>query len=349
MTSSGAHSPSYYRPTVGFDHLFGLVPFPLDEDPDSDIPKPCSSPITFFDRHLDDSLILKRVVVLPSLISTLSDALDDYVSAFNSENESFSSPRLYLSPTGYNCAEPPKNATDIAERYRSTSTIFLQAASTLVVHPDRPNLKTVFRMDKGRPGPPEGFHTQKYSLTYVTYAKEDIAELLESWDLDRKSLVLSMWDHLPTLAIWDMYALSGESMLDDMSGLAALDVFPWKHCGTSGHRQFASSVQVSRPDVSKYLWDTAPIPSGNGALTQTDTIHPRRSERLKGRPSAKGLTHDATPKKRNARSLLVKEPAAPKITVPKSGHGTSRYKENVADFIQRVFISLSFSRTPFNT
>ncbi|KAK0451991.1 uncharacterized protein EV420DRAFT_1311758 [Desarmillaria tabescens] len=305
-------SASSFLPTVDFEHLFGLVPVPLEQEPDSNIPKPDSSPITFFDRHLNDSLILKRVTVLPSLISTLSENLDDYISTFNSENESFSSPRLYLSPARYNGTGSPKNATDVAERYRYSSSTFLQAASILVVHPGQPDLKTVFRMEDGRPGSPMGFHTQKYSLTYKTYAKEDLAKLLEPWDLDRKTLILSMWDHLPTLAIWDVYALSGESILDDMSGLAALDIFPWKHCGTSGHRQFTSSARVTRPDVSKYLWETAPVPS---APTQTDTVHPQL--------------------------------ATPKITVPRSGHGTSRYKENVADFIQRAWARAVHSDSTF--
>ncbi|KAK0498168.1 hypothetical protein EDD18DRAFT_1071315 [Armillaria luteobubalina] len=271
------------------------------QDPDSAIPKPYSSPITFFDRHLDDSLILKKVTLLPSLIPTLSEALDGYVHTFNSKNDTFRSPRLYLCPERYGCLEPPKNATDIAERYRLASRPIIQAASILVVHPDQPDLIAPFQMKYGDPGPPEEFNSQKYSLKYEMYTQKDMIERLESWDLDRKALVLSMWDNIPELAIWDMYALSGQSVLEDMSGLAALDTFPWKHCGTSGHRQFTSSSRILQLDVSKYLWATAPIPSGDGVVAEADTAHPRRSARLKGRPSSRNLPQ-VPPRKRSARS-----------------------------------------------
>ncbi len=338
MTDSRAQSASFGLPEVDFEHLFELAPFPLEQDTESSIPKPSSSPITFFDKHLDDSLILKKVTVLPSLISTISEVLDGYVSAFNSKHESFYSPRLYLSPEHYHCSEPPKNATDVAERYHNGVHAFLQAASLLVVHPEQPDLRSVFWMDDGRPASPDEFNSQKHSLKYDAHTRQDMLEKLKSWDSDRKTLLLSMWDNLPELAIWDMYALSGQSVLEDMSGLATLDIFPWKHCGTSGHRQFTRSAHVSQPDVSTYLWETAPMSSSDVVPAGADTAHPRRSERLKGQPSARSLLQ-VLPKKKPTRSFKVKEPASPKIAVPKSGRGTSRYKANAAGFIQRVCFS----------
>ncbi|KAK0231440.1 hypothetical protein IW262DRAFT_1526847 [Armillaria fumosa] len=319
MTSLHPQSPSYFLPDADFEDLFGLDPFPLEQDPDSGIATPYSSPITFFDKHLNDSLILKKVALLPSLICTLSETLDGYVHTFNSRNDTFRSHRLYLCPEYYDCPEPPKNATDIAERYRCASRPLLQAASILVVHPDQPDLIAPFRMMSRDPGPPEEFNSQKYSLKYEMYTKKDMIKRLESWDLDRKRLILSMWD---------MHALSGQSVLENMSGLATLDIFPWKHY------------------VSMYLWETAPIPSGDGVLAEADTTHPRHSERLKGRPSSRNLPQ-VPPKKKPARSFKVKEPATPEIAVPKSGRGTSRYKTNAADFIQRAWMRAVHSDSTF--
>ncbi len=155
MASSRAQSASFYLPEVDFGDLFGFVPLPLEQDPDSDIPKPYSSPITFFDRHLDESLILKRITVLPSLISTISEALDNYVSTFNSKNEAFRSPRLYLRPGLYNCKEPPKptsrNDTALAKQsfYRlPPSSLFirinLNSSRCLGWIPDVRGLRTYF-------------------------------------------------------------------------------------------------------------------------------------------------------------------------------------------------------------
>ncbi|PBL01858.1 hypothetical protein ARMGADRAFT_1005352 [Armillaria gallica] len=350
MTSSRAQSAPFRLPEVDFQHLFAFDPLPLEQNPDSDIPKPYSSPVTFFDRHLDDSLILKKVMVLPSLISTISESLDGYFSTFNSKNEAFRSPRLCLRRGFYNCQEPPKNATDIAERYRLGAPFFLQAASILVVHPDKPELKTVFSMDEGYPGPPDVFHSQKYTLKYNAYTREDMLESLESWDSDRKTLLLSMWDNLPELAIWDMYALSGQSIMEAMSGLATVEVFPWKQCGASGHRQFTSSAYDSPPDVSKYLWEKAPVlPSSDVTRTVADTAYPRRSERLKSLSSSKGIPK-VSPKKKPAqpaRSLQVKKSAIPKITVPKAEREKSKYKANVADFVQRAWARAVHSDSTF--
>lgn len=333
MASSRADSFPHWNPEADLEHLFGFAPFPLEQDPNADIPKPYSSPITFFDRHLDESLILKRVTILPSLISTLTDALDDYVSAFNSKNNSYHSSRLYLSPELYDCLEPPKNAADIGRRYCQGASPFLYAASVLVVHPEQPELSTVFMMDDRGTGSEE-FHAEQYSLKYKAYTREDMLGRLESWDTDNQALLLSMWGCLPDLAIWDTYALSGRSILEDMAGLATLDVFPWKQCGVSGNRHFTSTVHVERPDVSKYLWEIAPRrPDGMARDSATGL---RRSERLKSHPSSARKPPQFSTRKQAARSSLPKEPTTPKIAVPKSGRGTSRYKANTADFIQRV-------------
>ncbi|KAK0231412.1 hypothetical protein IW262DRAFT_1526805 [Armillaria fumosa] len=299
MTNSRAHSASFGLPEVDFEHLFELVPFPLEQDTESSIPKPSTSPITFFDKHLDDSLILKKVTVLPSLISTISDALDGHVSAFNSKHESFHSSRLYLSPEHYDCSEPPKNATDVAERYHNGVHAFLQAASLLVVHPEQPDLKSVFWMDDGRPASPDGFNSQKHSLKYDAHRKQDMLERLKSWDSDRKTLLLSMRDNLPELTIWDMYALSGQSVLEDMSGLTTLDIFPWKHCGTSEHRQFTTSAHVeSQSDVSTYIWETAPISSSN----VVPAVHP--AAKVLGVDHLQGAYLNLDVERRDTRQML---------------------------------------------
>ncbi|KAK0490414.1 hypothetical protein IW261DRAFT_1555550 [Armillaria novae-zelandiae] len=346
MTNSCAQSASFGLPEVDFEHLFELVPLPLEQDTGSSIPQPSSSPVTFFDKHLDVSLILKKVTVLPSLISTISDALDGYVSASNSKHESFYSPRLYLSPEHYHCSEPPKNATDVAERYHNGVHAFLQAASLLVIHPEQPDLKSVFWMDDGRPASPDVFNSQKHSLKYDAHTRQDMLERLKSWNLSRKTLLLSMWDNLPELAIWDMYALPGQSVLEDMSGLATLDIFPWKHCGTSGHRQFTTSAHVLQPDVSTYPWEMAPILSSDVVPARANTSHPRRSERLRGRLSARSLPQ-VPPKKKPAHSFKDKKPASPMIVVPQPGCGTSRYKTDAADIIQRAWARAVHSDSTF--
>ncbi|KAK0498162.1 hypothetical protein EDD18DRAFT_1330459 [Armillaria luteobubalina] len=149
------------------------------------------------------------------------------------------------------------------------------------------------------------------------YTKKDMIKRLESWDLDRKTLILSMWDNLPELAIWDMYALSGQSVLEDMS------VY-----------EFSSHIAARRVKV---LWEIAPVPSGD-RVPAGGKYRPSTSQRkTQGSTISKKFT-PSFPKKKPTRSFEVKEPSATsKIALHKSRRGTTRYKANVADFIQRVY------------
>lgn len=68
--------------TEALEELFSCVLPLLQHDPDLDVPAPNWSPVTFYDKHLDDSLILKRVKVLPCLISTLKSRGKPFDSPF---------------------------------------------------------------------------------------------------------------------------------------------------------------------------------------------------------------------------------------------------------------------------
>ncbi|KAK0429853.1 hypothetical protein EV421DRAFT_501925 [Armillaria borealis] len=331
-----ASAAPFWRPVVDLEHLFNLIPLAFEQDPNSDIPRPHSSPITFYDKHLDDSLILKNVKVLPSLISTMSERLDDYVSTFKSKHSgsSFRSHLLFLSPKFYQNPDPAKNATDVANLYTRGAPL-VQAASLLTFHPDQPELKTPFIMDGGPSfWEKRDFLSEQYSLGYQGVSEESMLSMVDSWDQERKDTLVSMRKCLPELAIWETYALPGRSILEDMPSLSALDVFPWKKCGVSGHRQFRKPSLTLRPDVSKYLWEAAETSAVSAVLTRADAALPRRSERLKSRPSADNSSLAA--RKKSVRPSR-KEPTTPKVTVPKSTRQKSRYTANTADFIQRAW------------
>ncbi|KAK0498157.1 hypothetical protein EDD18DRAFT_79072 [Armillaria luteobubalina] len=330
-----AAAAPFWLPVVDLEHLLNLIPLSLEQDPDSDIPRAHSSPITFYDKHLDDSLILKKVKLIPSLISTMSEKLDEYVSTFNSKHSgsSFRSHLLFLSPEFYQNSGVVKNATDVVNLYTRAGPL-VQAASLLTLHPDRPELETPFIMDCGPLfWEKREFLSEQYSLGYKEVSEESLISMMDSWDQERKETIISMRRCLPELAIWETYALSGRSILEDMPNLSAFDIFPWKKCGASGHRQFLKPPLALVPDVSKYLWEAAESSTVSTVPAQADAALPRRSGRLKSRSRADNST--LATRKKSVRPSRKED--TPKITVPKSGRQKSRYRANTADFIQRAW------------
>ncbi|KAK0191552.1 hypothetical protein F5146DRAFT_605341 [Armillaria mellea] len=332
---AGSAAP-FWRPVVGLEYLFNLIPLSLEQDPESDIPRSHSSPITFYDKHLDDSLILKKVELLPSLISTMAEKLNEYVSEFNSKHSgaSFQSRLLFLSPKFYQNSGVVKNATDVGNLHARGAPL-IQAASLLTLHPDRPELKTPFIMDGGPLfWEKRDFLSEQYSLGFKGVTEESMLSMMDSWDQERKDALISMRKCLPELAIWETYALPGRSILEDMTSLSGLDIFPWKKCGVSGHRPFPKPSLTLRPDISKYLWEAAETSAVSAVPAQADPALPRRSERLKSRTRTDNSS--LATRKKSFRSPR-KEPTTPKVTVPKSARQKSRYTANTADFIQRAW------------
>lgn len=229
------------------EELFSFTPPPLRQDPDLDVPTPDWSPVTFYDKHLDDSLVLKQVKVLPGLISTLSEALDDYVSSFKSRGEPFYSPSMALRWPIYN-KDVVATAADVSQRYYKGGYPFVQAASVLAFHPDQPELSTVFSTSGSLVEKYPDFHSERYSLKHAYEKGPSFPVMLKALDGDRRALLLSMRKNLPHLAVYEAYALSGKTVLEDMSRLSGLATFPWKRGGGS-----LSTVSFSPSCTSRHL------------------------------------------------------------------------------------------------
>ncbi|KAK0226930.1 hypothetical protein EDD85DRAFT_940319 [Armillaria nabsnona] len=271
------------------EELFSFTPPPLRHDPDFDVPTPKWSPVTFYDKHLDDSLVLKQVKVLPGLISTLSEALDDYVSSFKSRGEPFYSPSMALRWHIYN-KDVVATASDISQRYYKGGNPFVQAASVLAFHPDQPELRTVFSTSGSLLEEPPDFHSERYSLQH------------------------SYEDGPSFPAVYEAYALSGKTVLDDMSRLSGLATFPWKRGGGSLYRQ-SLSHRAAPPDISKYLWATKPADSpvqprhvvraARKAATPGTIIRPKKSTSLKFQASTADFVQRAWAQAVNFDSTII--------------------------------------------
>ncbi|KAK0498138.1 hypothetical protein EDD18DRAFT_1071378 [Armillaria luteobubalina] len=239
------------------EELLSFVPPPLQHDPDSDVPVPERSPVTLYDKHLDDSLILKRVTVLPRLISTLSKSLDDHLLSFKSRGEPFYYPYIAVRRDPYNEAIV-STASDISKRFCEGVYPFIQAASVLAFHPDQSELHSVFLMSGRLAEDPPDFHSEQYSLQHTVETGSFMSSMLEVLDDDRKALLLSVRKSLPCLAVYEAYALAGKTVLEEMSGLSNFAVFPWTRGGGSRCRKVSPQVPPPDSNASNYLWQTEP-------------------------------------------------------------------------------------------
>ncbi|SJL01254.1 uncharacterized protein ARMOST_04572 [Armillaria ostoyae] len=309
--------------------LLSFVPPPLRHDPDSDVPAPERSPVTFHDKHLDDSLILKRVKLLPRLISTLSETLDDHLLSFKSRGNSFYYPNIAVRRDPYNEAIV-STASDISRRFCEGVYPFIQAASVLAFHPDQSELKSVFVMSGRLAEDPPDFHSEQYSLQHTVETGTFMSSMLEALDDDRKALLLSARKSLPRLAVYEAYALSGKTVLEEMSGLSTFTVFPWTRGGGSRCRQVSRQVPPPDSDASKYLWQTEP--SDDSAQMQA-LSRLRRSERLKISTLDAYKTHEHRPISKHSRKAVVTTQSIP---TPKKT-ARHRYTANAADFVQRAW------------
>ncbi|PBK65726.1 hypothetical protein ARMSODRAFT_1087334 [Armillaria solidipes] len=312
------------------EELFSFVPPPLRHDPDFDVPTPKWSPVTFYDKHLDDSLVLKQVKVLPGLISTLDEALDEYVSSFKSRGEPFYSPSMALRWHIYN-KDVVATASDISQRYYKGGNPFVQAASVLAFHPDQPELRTVFSTSGSLLEEPPDFHSERYSLQHSYEDGPSFPVMLKALDDDRRALLLSMRKNLPHLAVYEAYALSGKTVLDDMSRLSGLATFPWKRGGGSLYRQ-SLSHRAAPPDISKYLWATKPADS---PVQVIEPIRFRRSERLKGLAPTPSLTSKYPSQGTAVRA--ARKAATPGTIIRPKKFTSLKYQASAADFVQRAW------------
>ncbi|KAK0205957.1 hypothetical protein DFS33DRAFT_1257225 [Desarmillaria ectypa] len=307
MSDSLESGSESYEDIDGLEELFNFVPPPLQHDPDSEVPAPDWSPVTFYDKHLDDSLILKQVKVLPLLISTLSEALDDHVSSFNSRGKPFYYPYIAVRQDSYN-KTVVSTASDISGRFCEGGYPFIQAASVLAFHPDQSELKSVFVMSGRLAEDPPDFHSEQFSLQHTIETGSFMSTMLEALDDELGALLLSVRKSLPHMAVYEAYALSGKTVLEEMSGLSSLAVFPWKSGGGSRCRQV--SHQVPPPD--------------------SDTERLKKSA-LNASISSKKPEHRRLPKPSRKADATMQS-----ITTPKKA-ASHRYMANAADFVQRAW------------
>lgn len=316
--------------------------FPLEAEPD---PSPLISPLSFHDKHLDDSLILKRVTILPSLLSALSrtvdlalDSLDDLPPLCPEFPSAFARKILEGSD------DPVVGAISLAEIYQSTTANYCGTiASALSITTCLPTWSTflVWRIDK------KSDHLWKYDtvrgslqidpMEFSTLSFLDsVRPLLQE---GKECTMLDVFKSLTKLGTWMIHTVSDEAerLFREMDGIASKP-FTSQTCLTKG--------SLSGPHISFDMFDAQHSP-WTIVVTATKLPGSRTNPRARkpGAPFNNSQGSAKTRKKAVTRSLasesLLHKSVAPTIQTPNKsisderrrcehGHPTS------ADLVQHV-------------
>ncbi|KAG5642819.1 hypothetical protein DXG03_002078 [Asterophora parasitica] len=295
--------------------------------PDSNAIDLCPSltpPPSFFDKHLDSQLSLKRIKVIP-LATYVAEAVI-HTSEYLKDND-ITTPlhdSRDLFPTrGFRKAReaslrPPIDADALARIYQTTTSLYASVvSSTLLLHPNSPNWSTLLTW-KCIEGPSNSTQylpwTEAYALQIVQ-KKLESSDVLDTMDEGIREKLQRRLHQPPGLAFWQIFAISdkAQQLLRDLG--SDTDSFRYQTCRTDGYS--APPVTVARPfDANLTSWgaDVASMSSrtvSKGPAMGVD-LHvpppPRRSGR--SRKSKDASTENRTALRGKA------APTKPSITVP---------------------------------
>ncbi|KAG5651125.1 hypothetical protein H0H81_009777 [Sphagnurus paluster] len=237
--------------------LMDYNPPPRCQDDDHPCP-PLKPPRSFYDRHLDAGLMLKKVQLIP-LSSYLGQTVDKILEVLAAKK--FGLPArcpgdLLKSKASRELREPDISVADV---YRVTTAFYAGvAASTLLLHNRAPGwYKSLIWTRQGPRAEQRAFcdsHALQINLDEDSKAQKTMDKTL------RDALRRVQQKH-PSIALWNLFSISAESedTLREMDALASLKSFDYDTCQTSGYAK-PPVIPLKPPDALSTGWG-APVQS----------------------------------------------------------------------------------------
>ncbi|KAF5386120.1 hypothetical protein D9615_002171 [Tricholomella constricta] len=214
-------------------------PQPLVPDPDSPCPA-LTSPVSFYDKHLDQRLALKKVVMLPSVATELSKAIDRIFTTIRDDNlvlpgVNYGFPTLE-SMLDYLEEGPVKDAKSVGQAYMAVTGMFANnLASMLSLHLKAPRWTSAVRFLGRRVArdqehytlvedfAPEFLEPYREPKYYGMVRKETWDSMAETTKRDLEKAR----QKFPVLAVWQFFFVSCEveAAFRHMEKLAEMDMF----------------------------------------------------------------------------------------------------------------------------
>jgi hypothetical protein len=259
---------TYESISQNIDLLFDYNPQSLSPNKEfaARCPKLVARP-SFYDKHIDKSLILKRVVYMPAFTSEISKSPDKVLELLKekdvhlpiSGSEILSTPEIRASKVYRN---PVASAKTVAKAYHSTTAAFCEPlASMLTLSPHAPSWGSllVFNLSPETRWEDENEWNEDYTLQIIDTAGDtgDLVEIQDSMDKDDLETLFVAQQKSPVFAIWDFFPISqeAEEALRDMSRVASSETFAYNKCAVIGFPAHPSPTLSSRPpDAETTSW-----------------------------------------------------------------------------------------------
>jgi hypothetical protein len=204
-------------------------------------------PASFYDKHLADKLVLKRVKVLDTLAVDLAETVDKAIKDAYKNGIQLPSEQGMLYTRGHMKTKTSYTLMDfqredgVAEHYKDlTASFCLPVASTLALHPTLPEWASLLAWTKE-------VSMAKFAiadgalqlLPYATYSDRPAWDFVDN---DKKTLLSHLPTRYPDVAIWEMKSLTvgHEEVMGKIwqMGLSS-QTFVWTVCkkGFCEHRE----------------------------------------------------------------------------------------------------------------
>ncbi|KAJ3503834.1 hypothetical protein NLJ89_g8253 [Agrocybe chaxingu] len=255
-----------------------------------------SSPLTFYDRHISSNLILKRVILLPSIPKSLSGICEQALQTFTQNGRTFSPYESALFQVANGILH---DAFQVADYYQTEfGQICQRFASKLLVTPGLQGWHSVFAFQLNKDRRPGEYLTDAW-LKVLHDPARDVClfsqELQKQLDQPVEDRLSDLAMKYPRLADWYMFAMSSttdrlfRSMFRNPSSSQELP-FVWESSQTKLSQQADHTHRPADADeaVLKAVLPKRPASKPEKQLAQPRPKKPSRLPRTRvrlGRPT----------------------------------------------------------------
>lgn len=256
-------------------------------------PRPSSSPVSFYDKHLEGSLVLKQVRAIPTLPLILNNIVEDSIRDFKAREPPYSLNGFQEAEDPPDYSSHPKDSYFVANYYRnSIMNPCKSIAARFVLYPHTSTWLSALSWDSPRAAVMGRHHFagEDYGLrvtrsAHPPYIAMISPTLMEVLDVPTKALLHDLTAKFPDLATWEIYAATeeAESILRSMD---TANTFNWDGPRTINPPHIPA-ISLRTPDASGMPWTSflrPAIPEFRSSKPSSDS--PRLSFAKKAKAAA---------------------------------------------------------------
>lgn len=270
------------------------------------------SPLTFYDRHIDKNLLLKRVVNMAHIPEALSLMVDramksnDVASSSKESDNFFNQGKRDVWTHAAVRTRRKNEARYLATFYETTTAVFCNSLATIldlfpnVSSPWVSLLRWFAKSDPGTTAQP--YITERYALRLDKICADE-SKLPDCLGQDLKTHLREAYERYPELATWQILDLSvsNEEVIKAMDQVTTWSSFPFQTCLTTGHPSHPN-ISVP-PDAMTTPWTIPPL--NTNKIQEEDA--PWRNTRSHGH-SARSQPNPSTRTTENVEKVIPKRP-----------------------------------------